>query len=195
MGKICKKGQHVYTGSQCKECRRPYMLAYMANYRQTEMGSAVHKAAIKKYFSSPKGKAAIKKYFSSPKGKAALKKRHNNRYNTDPQYRAEKQLRTREANVLRLNSLTGKAVNDLGCNGHQLRAHLESLFKPGMNWLNKGNTSGCWSIDHILPLSRFDLTIREEYLKVAHYTNLQPMWHSENYAKGNKLPDELPDHP
>jgi len=193
MSKVCRKGLHEFAGKGCPACKRAYMQTYISNYRQTEAGSATCRAAVKKYSESAGGrvahKAAVEKYNKTQAGKTARYSNHNNRIRLDPQYRAEKQLRSREANVLRQNALSSKVVVELGCNGHRLRAHLESLFKPGMNWLNKGNTSGCWSIDHILPLSRFDLTIREEYLKAAHYTNLQPLWHVENLAKSNKLPD------
>lgn len=80
----------------------------------------------------------------------------------------------------------GSAVRDLGCTLPEFRVYLESLFQAGMSWSNYGNTRNCWSIDHIKPLTKFDLTIKEEFLKAVHYTNLQPMWHIENIKKGNK---------
>jgi hypothetical protein len=71
----------------------------------------------------------------------------------------------------------------LGCTLEELKIHLESQFKEGMNWGNYGK----WEIDHIFPLSKADLTNLEEYKKVFHYTNLQPLWKAENRSKGNKL--------
>lgn len=79
----------------------------------------------------------------------------------------------------------GSAVRDLGCTTEELRAYLEAQFRLGMSWDNYGK--GGWEIDHITPLASFDLTDREQFLKACHYTNLQPLWHHENRAKGDKL--------
>jgi hypothetical protein len=67
----------------------------------------------------------------------------------------------------------------------RLKKHLESLFEEGMTWEN-WNREG-WHIDHIKPLSSFDLRKEEEQRKAMHYTNLQPLWAEENIKKGNKV--------
>lgn len=79
----------------------------------------------------------------------------------------------------------------IGCSVEELRAHLESLFKPGMTWGNH-DTLG-WHIDHKLPLASFnffaaDGSLNEEELRRAmHYTNLQPLWYWENESKGARV--------
>ncbi len=51
-----------------------------------------------------------------------------------------------------------------------------------MSWDNYGE----WHIDHIVPLSSFDLTDKSQVNKVCHYTNLQPLWAIDNLRKGDR---------
>ena len=69
----------------------------------------------------------------------------------------------------------------MGCSPEFLKEHLQSKFKDGMNWDNYGS----WHIDHIIPLSSAKTT--EEFNTLCHYTNLQPLWASENLSKGKKM--------
>lgn len=47
----------------------------------------------------------------------------------------------------------GSAVRDLGCSIEFLKSYLESKFTGNMSWENQGE----WYIDHIKPLSSFNL--------------------------------------
>jgi hypothetical protein len=93
-------------------------------------------------------------------------------------------LRTRLYCAVRNNQKTGSAVKDLGCTITELKCHLESQFQPGMSWENWGHGKDKWHIDHILPLSKFDLTDRAQFLRACHYKNLQPLWADDNIRKG-----------
>jgi hypothetical protein len=69
----------------------------------------------------------------------------------------------------------------VGCNPHELKIYLEQKFNSGMSWDNQGK----WHIDHIIPLS--SAKTEEELYKLCHFTNLQPMWASDNIKKGAKI--------
>jgi hypothetical protein len=73
----------------------------------------------------------------------------------------------------------------VGCTVSQLRKHLEPLFLTGMTWENRGVHG--WHIDHIVPVSRFDLSDPAQQAAAFHYTNLQPLWASDNRRKNNKV--------
>ena len=112
------------------------------------------------------------------------------KYAKDDLFKLQQNMRTRISAVL---SRSGSSKNcrtmDLvGCTASELRAHIEGKFLPGMTWSNKGHDG--WHIDHIVPLSRFDLTDHEQQAAAFHYTNLQPLWAEDNLRKSDKLPGQ-----
>lgn len=109
---------------------------------------------------------------------ARLRRRH-----TDSAYKLQCNLKRRLLHALRGNFKNGSAVRDLGCTIEEYRGYLTSKFQFGWNWENHGKV---WHIDHIIPLSKFDLTDREQFLKACHYTNTQPLSVEENLRKGNR---------
>lgn len=78
----------------------------------------------------------------------------------------------------------GSAVVDLGCSMNYFKEHLQKQFLPGMSWDNYGKDG--WHIDHIRPLSSFNLTNKKEFKKACHYSNLQPLWANDNLKKSAK---------
>lgn len=78
---------------------------------------------------------------------------------------------------------TGSAVKNLGCGVTEFLAHLENKFTLGMSWENYGK----WHIDHIKPLSSFNLEDPTQLAQACHYSNLQPLWASDNIRKNAKL--------
>lgn len=80
---------------------------------------------------------------------------------------------------------------EVGCTSAELKTHLESQFQDGMTWDNygsgeNGDHKDCWHIDHIIPLSAWD-EYGEQNKSPNHYTNLQPLWATENLSKGASL--------
>jgi hypothetical protein len=93
-------------------------------------------------------------------------------------------LRQRLNKALKAKYKGGSAVSDLGCSTENFVKYLESKFKDGMNWENYGRHG--WHVDHIIPISSFDLSSPKEIKKACHYTNLQPLWAVDNIKKSNK---------
>jgi len=54
-----------------------------------------------------------------------------------------------------------------------------------MTWENYGKNG--WHVDHIIPISFFNMEDATEQRMCFHYTNLQPLWWKENLEKSNKL--------
>lgn len=126
------------------------------------------------------------RYAANPeKFKIATAAYQKARRRTDVGFRLGLILRSRIGNALRGNKKPGSAVRDLGCSVEELKVYLESKFQPGMSWDNYGYRG--WHIDHIKPLASFDLTDRQQFLQACHYTNLQPLWAKDNFAKSDKI--------
>lgn len=110
------------------------------------------------------------------------------RRKSDPAFRAAGNLRSRIGMALRYQAVKrqhSQTRDLLGCSFDELKVYLESLFSEGMTWENYGRTG--WHIDHIIPLSSFDLSNESELRKAVHFSNLQPLWAKDNILKGNKL--------
>ena len=78
---------------------------------------------------------------------------------------------------------TQSSIEYLGCDINTFISHMEKKLTEGMTWDNI-------HIDHIKPVSRFNLDIEEEFNKCCHYTNLQPLLAKDNMNKHNKWTDE-----
>jgi len=105
-----------------------------------------------------------------------------------PINRILKNVRKRLRDVMR-----GKrnALNVVGCTRQQLQEHLQSQFTDQMHWNNYGTY---WHVDHIVPVSHFDLTNSEHIKLVHHYTNLRPMEAVANMMRGNKIEQPIQIH-
>jgi hypothetical protein len=99
--------------------------------------------------------------------------------------RLESQIRCRTAIAMKGGPKLGKYEQYIGCSTEHLKKHLENQFRPGMTWGNWGR--GGWHVDHILPVSSFDLSDPTQFFKAFHYSNLQPLWEKENLSKGSKI--------
>lgn len=131
-------------------------------------------------------KANMKSYYKNREKVVSANYQYaKERRKRDVNYNLTILLRQRLCAALKKQYKSGSAVADLGCSIADLRIYLEAKFSEGMNWDNHG-TYG-WHIDHIIPLSSFDLGDTEQFKQAVNYRNLQPLWAEDNLTKSNRV--------
>lgn len=76
-----------------------------------------------------------------------------------------------------------RSLEAVGCSWDDLNKHLRSRLRHGHSLEDPD-----MSIDHIFPISRYDLSILQHQRMANHYSNLQPIPMHENNTKRAKLP-------
>jgi hypothetical protein len=127
-----------------------------------------------------------KEYYINNKEKIleSHKKYEQSQLKHNPLFRLRKNVRRRLHLALNGKFKTKTTLNLIGCSWEDLKLYLESKFQIGMSWDNYGYYG--WHIDHIIPVSNFNIENLEELKKCMHYTNLQPLWMLDNLKKGNR---------
>ena len=77
----------------------------------------------------------------------------------------------------------GRTTQVLGYSAIQFRDHIARQFLPGMTWANHGE----WHVDHIYPLSGFDLSQPSERAAANSLGNLRPLWAIDNMKKSDEV--------
>jgi DNA-nicking Smr family endonuclease len=115
------------------------------------------------------------------KRKAGYKRRRLNKQH-DPLYCAKLRLRQAVYDSFKRISKNKptNTLNLLGCTWEEAKAHIESLFREGMNW----ETRHEWHIDHIRPVSSFT---EDELHLMNKIENLQPLWATDDLKKSDKM--------
>lgn len=108
---------------------------------------------------------------------------------TDPRFRIQNNLRATFRSALKHGYKYSSIFDILGCSLDEFKLYIESLWSEGMTWENWGMGDDKWHIDHIIPVSVFDMMDFEEQKRCWNYTNLRPLWQKDNLEKSDKLPD------
>lgn len=198
-----KCGFHGRT-SMCKKCKSKYRKEYRKNNKNVllEKESEYRKNNKKRvsesnanYYKKHRNKIlkqcaqyyvehkeCKKKYLKQYRLNNKERKRdaHQMRLKTDINYRLSCNLRSRLGNIVKQKIKAGSSIDDLGCSIKEFKLYIEQKFYAHMSWDNYGKT---WQLDHILPLLKFDLSIREQFLKACHYKNIQPLLNADHYIK------------
>jgi len=77
-----------------------------------------------------------------------------------------------------------REVELIGCSSTQLKKWVEFQFDDKMNW---DNYATYWNIDHVIPLTAFDMQYRSQQLLACNWTNIRPVEVLTNKLKSNKL--------
>jgi hypothetical protein len=101
----------------------------------------------------------------------------------EPTEKFKRYIRTRIYNCLRYKNKTKHSVEYLGC-------YSDEYFKWIFQYNNKyylANHGTEWHIDHVIPLSKFDLNIEEQQFIAFNWRNTMPLSCNENLSKNNKI--------
>lgn len=190
----CGKQLRTYCAKRCKSCAgklRIWPDAVRLKISISNKGRRNSPESIEKARQKLIGRKVWNKGLSRYKTKEEHKKEINKRRRFKFAQLSKKErlgdlIRTRIRNAYKVGCKNSSTVELLGCSIEFFRKYIELKFQEGMNWNNYGNGEKQWNIDHIKPISSFDLTKEEEQMKAFHFTNCQPMWALENFKKSNK---------
>ena len=116
-----------------------------------------------------------------------LDKRQN-----DPVYKFMSNCRTRLIQVIKKEYKMLNTIEYLGQNIDFIKKWIEFCFSNDMNWDNQGSF---WHIDHVVPVSRFNLETEEDVIKCFNWKNLTPLTAKENLTKSsNIIPLQIQEH-
>jgi hypothetical protein len=183
---------------QCKECRSTEAKARRARLKledptslkirddkQNEKHKEKHKISRdkRKDLKAEYDKAYLKN--NRPKKMARQLERQRERLQSDPGYRLIRNYRRRVHHALKGQSKNTSTRKLVGCSLQDWWEWLQQGFSPEMTHDNCGQI---WQVDHIMPLSSFDLSKHSEITASFHYTNTQPLLIPDNLSKSDKMP-------
>lgn len=169
-------GKHRY----CKSClNQDFKSYYHTSGRKKSDYYKTYREQNKEYFN----KYCSNHYHTK---KELYREWNKNKYYQDLSFRLKHITSSRINDALKTYLIlkNNRTVEYLGCNMEEYIFYLEQKFTPEMNW---GNYGEYWEIDHILPVSSFDLNIEENLYKCFHYTNTQPLEKTKNREKSNNI--------
>jgi len=171
--KTCKSCLNEKDKKRKKNLRQKRLETFMVKCEKCEEEKPLKNfAKLKKFYKKKICNSCYPKFLTEQKTEWCKKESQ-----TNINYRLKKSLASRLRTVLIKNDST---MNYIGCNIQYLREWFEYNFTDEMNWDNYGSF---WSIDHIIPVCKFDLTEEEQKLKCWNWSNLMPVTVKFNSSK------------
>lgn len=123
------------------------------------------------------------------KNKIHVQNKYTSRYESDKCFRLKQaRRRTLLTHIAKIKS----TENYLGAKIDRVADWLESNFTPEMNWQNHGKL---WDIDHVIPISRFDLNDPKQVDLCFNWKNLNPLDSKANLSKKDHIDhDQVQNH-
>jgi hypothetical protein len=116
-----------------------------------------------------------------------LDKRHN-----EPIFKMISLCRVRLIQAIGKQNKKQETTSYLGENINTIKDWLEFCFEDAMTWDNQGSF---WHIDHVIPVSRFNLKNEEDVIRCFNWKNLSPLTKKENLTKShNIIPSQIQEH-
>ncbi len=101
----------------------------------------------------------------------------------DPVEKFKRWIRSRIYAGLRYKNKTKHSIEYLDCSSND---YFKWILNNNSNY-TLGNYGSLWHIDHVIPISKFDLDIVEEQLLAFNWRNTMPLSPYENMSKNNKI--------
>lgn len=191
--KVChrnsiNKSKQKHKKKACSKCKAVKHISEFCKNKSTSDGLAsqcrvCHSQICKLYRKKnlERIRAAEKKYSANNRQKINLRRKKKRA--TCPKYRMQHRLRARLRDALHGSNKSASTMALLGCSIEYLKQYIEQQFTANMSWENRGS----FHLDHIIPISSFDLTDPEQQRQCFHYSNLQPLNAKENLMKGSRI--------
>lgn len=129
-------------------------------------------------------RSLVRKLIREQSPKLTKKEQKRLRWKTDLNFKLKELIRNRMNLALKHECRNSSSWSYIQCNLDEFKFYIQSKFQDEMSWNNHGLKG--WHIDHIKPLSSFNLKNETELKQAWHYTNLQPLWALDNIRKGAK---------
>ncbi len=169
-----KDGLYCY----CKSCSKHNKKIYYNN----------NKDKIKEYYEDNREHLLDYNKQWRNNNKEYIKQYQNNRYHTDFNFKMKKCLSSRLTNLFSNQKHSATLSNLLDCSDNFLKSWIIYQFNDKMSENNYGIY---YHIDHVLPISRFNMNDEYDRKLIWNWKNLKPLEKIENIRKSNRLDIQL----
>jgi hypothetical protein len=180
-----KNGSTIAKQSRCKKCKYDEQIEYRKNNaeRLKIRDSAYHLTVKDKRRKQEIDRLAVPE--NRQKRRDYVRTYKAERRKVDPSFKLHESLRKRIWKCLENKSNSSKEY--LGCDIDFYKNWIEYTMEEDMTWENYGTL---WNIDHVIPISNFDVENNEEAFKAFNWKNTCARYSAENFSKKNKINEE-----